>query len=236
MVVRLHVREHCVRQQDLNAGGKYFKSIYSQQNSTCNYDSLHLPKGIVWNYISLQQSICTSSSLYKVLLLKSVPSLACKPQLSCQCLRTYPSAAQMCAIDSALLRSLFFRCGRTRKWRLWKIRRVKPEPLRLSEELQHSDCQLVRGAKGQTCWVGYQATLSLTFLEEYTFQCKTWNTSEKCEREGKEPIQGGNYLQSSSTASNTGAASFVPPCIIFMVTSMWLSGQANPYRTRELSR
>lgn len=70
---------------DLNVGGRCCKSIYSQQNSTYNYNSLHLPRRYsIWNNISLQQNIPTSSSLYKVLkvpLLKSMSSLACKQQL-----------------------------------------------------------------------------------------------------------------------------------------------------------
>jgi len=45
-----HVREHYLRQQDLNAGGRYCKNIYSQQNST--YNSLHPHKAILFGNTS----------------------------------------------------------------------------------------------------------------------------------------------------------------------------------------
>lgn len=166
MVVQLCVREHYIRQQNVNAGGRYGKSIYSQQNLTYNYNLFHLPRRFLFGTISpfnkvyLHLLSCTKYCFWN-----QYPPLPVSHSsgFSCLSLRTHPSAAQMSAIDSALLRSLLFRCGRTHKWRLWKIRTMKTEPLRLSEELQHSDCQLARGAKGQTGWVGYQATPSLSF-------------------------------------------------------------------------
>ena len=109
----------------------------------------------------------------------------------------------------------------------------KAVPLRLSEELQHGVCQLVRGAKGQTGCSWYQATPSVSFAWEMMPKSTpssirhTWDAGGEGEREEKEPIQGETLFRAQLLQATVEPASFVPPCTIFMVTSVWLSGQAN---------
>lgn len=141
-----HVTGHYFKQQDLNAGGKYFRNIYSYQNSTCNYSSLYAStKRRLFGNISPPKKVYIRRLLCTLCCFQTqCPPSPVTPSsgFSCLSLRTHFGSAQLHATDSALQRIVhckLYKCGKAHKWKLHNISKVKTQKKLLSgRNSQHS--------------------------------------------------------------------------------------------------